>query len=80
MGVLQIPEQIPVRAAKLIGWGEVRTPTSTKPSIVGLHFIQPNLRVVAIEDGAAFVTEFQEIKFHRNLNAYIFVKILILSL
>jgi hypothetical protein len=30
--------------------GEARTPTSTKSPIVGLHFIQPNLRVVVIDD------------------------------
>ena len=65
---------------QLVGWGEVRTPTSTKPPIVGLHFIQPNLRIVAIEDDVALTTEFQEIKFHKDLNSYIFVKTLILSL
>ena len=39
-------------ACKLVGWGEARTPTSTKSLIVGFHFIQPNLRVVVIEDDA----------------------------
>jgi hypothetical protein len=60
---------------KLVGWGEVRTPTSTKSPIVGLHFIQPNLRVVAIEDDAVLGSRiaFQEIKLHKDLNSYIFV-------
>lgn len=38
---------------ELVGWGKARTPTSTKSPIVGFHCIQPNLRVVAIEDDAA---------------------------
>ena len=67
---------------KLVSWGEVRTPTSTKPPTVGLHFIQPNLRVVAIEDDAVLGgrVAFQEIKFHKDLNSYIFVETLILGL
>jgi len=67
---------------QLVGWGEARTPTSTKPPIVGLHFIHPNLRVVAIEDDAVLGgrVAFQEIKLHKDLNAYIFVKKLILGL
>jgi len=68
--------------SKLVGWGEVRTPTSTKSPIVGLHFIQPNLRVVAMEDDAVLGgrVAFQEINFCKDFNPYIFVKILILSL
>ena len=67
---------------KLVGWGEVRTPTSTKSPIVGFHFIQPNLRVVAIENDAVLGgrVAFQEIKFYNDLDSYIFVKTLILSL
>lgn len=34
---------------QLVGWGEARTPTSTKSPIVELHFIQPNLRVVPLK-------------------------------
>jgi fumarate hydratase class II len=46
------PVQVPAAAlwgAQLVGWGEIRTPTSTKLPIVGFHFIQPNLRVVALK-------------------------------
>lgn len=66
---------------KLVGWGEVRTPEHQRsPSIVGFHFIQPNLWVVVIEDDAVLVAEFQEIKFYKDLNSYIFVRTLILGL
>ncbi|WP_394807513.1 hypothetical protein [Nitrosomonas sp.] len=37
---------------KLVGWGEVRNPNINKVANRWASFIQPNLRVVAIEDDA----------------------------
>jgi len=57
----------PNSTLKFVGWGEARTPTSTKSPIVGFHFIQPNLRVgdyrVFFEfDGSVHIIDIEEVR------------------